>query len=227
MCGRFTLRTPAETIADLFGGIPVPRITANYNVAPTQQVATIRQGAEGREFAWLRWGLLPSWAKDARMGARMINARGETVAEKPAFRAAFKRRRCLVLADGFYEWLATPQGKQPMYVTLQDDRVFAMAGLWEVNQRVTEDRIESCTIITTDANPLMARIHDRMPVILPADRYDMWLDSGFQDQQALQQLLVSFPADEMQVRPVSRNVNKVGYNQPDCIEPVATQGNLF
>lgn len=226
MCGRFTLRTPTETIADLFAGLSVPEITPNYNIAPTQTVAAIRNDSQGKEFALLRWGLLPSWASDKKMGARMINARCETVREKPAFRAAFKRRRCLVLADGFYEWLKTSDGKQPMYITMKDDHLFAMAGLWEVNKKIEDQKIETCTVITTSANPLVASIHDRMPVILPENRYDIWLDTSFEDQDALQDLLEPFDADQMIARPVSKNVNKVSYNAPDCIEPIATQGQL-
>ena len=233
MCGRFTLRTPTETIADIFSQLSVPEIPPSYNIAPTQNVAAIRSckstdnAQASQEFAWLRWGLLPSWAKDKKMGARMINARSETVHEKPAFRSAFKKRRCLILADGFYEWLSTPDGKQPMYVTMHDDRPFCMAGLWETNKQIDDEKIESCTIITTSANPLMTPIHDRMPVILQEDRYNMWLDPAFEDREALQDLLAPFDDTQMAVRPVSRNVNKVSHNAADCIDPVATQGNLF
>ena len=232
MCGRFTLRTPTETIADLFSNLTLPEIEANYNVAPTNSVAAVRHpssknGSGHQEFAWLRWGLLPSWAKEKKMGSRMINARCETVREKPAYRAAFKRRRCLVLADGFYEWINTPDGKQPMYITMKSDRPFAMAGLWEINKSLDEQPLETCTVITTSANSLVADIHDRMPVILPIDRYDMWLDPAFEDQDALQDLLEPFDESKMDARAVSKNVNKVGYNVADCINPISTQGNLF
>ncbi|MGI9517975.1 MAG: SOS response-associated peptidase [Pirellulaceae bacterium] len=225
MCGRFTLRTPTESIVDLFSGIDIPPLPPNYNVAPTQSVATIRNYHDQREFAWLHWGLIPFWATDRKIGSRMINARSETVREKPAFRAAFQKRRCLVLADGFYEWKATPDGKQPMYVTMRDDGPFCMAGLWESNRKLDEP-VQSCTIITTDANPLMAPIHDRMPVILPRDAWESWLDPGFEDADWLEKQLQPCDSDQMSVRPVSRNVNKVAYNQPDCIEPVAIQAEL-
>ena len=147
--------------------------------------------------------------------------------EKPAFRAAFKKRRCLILADGFYEWLATPHGKQPIYICLQDERPFCLAGLWECNSKLESKPLETCTILTTAANPLVAPIHDRMPVILRADHFDQWLDPDFKDADALQNLLQPFAAQEMATRAVSRNVNKVGYNHPDCLTPTATQGELF
>jgi len=162
------------------------------------------------------------------MASRMINARCETVHEKPAYRSAFKRRRCLVLADGFYEWLTTADGKkQPMYVTMKNDQPFAMAGLWEVNTRVAAEPIETCTVITTSANRLMEPIHDRMPVILSNEQHEMWLDPTFQNYDALQNQLQPFSADQMTARAVARNVNKVGYNLPDAIQPIDTQGQLF
>ena len=148
-------------------------------------------------------------------------------ARSPPFELPFKRRRCLVVADGFYEWLATAEGKQPMYINMKDNRPFAMAGLWEVNKQATDQKIESCTVITTSANPLMAPIHDRMPVILPPERFEMWLDPGFEDHDALQELLQPFDEQKMNARPVAKNVNKVGYNQPDCIDEIAIQGDLF
>ena len=229
MCGRFTLRTPTETIADLFAGVEFPEMTANFNIAPTQSVAAIRQPAlrDSKELSWLRWGLVPSWATDIKMGARMINARCETIQEKPAFRAAFKKRRCLILADGFYEWQATPTGKQPIYIYRKDEQPFGMAGLWECNSQIGPTPMETCTVITTAANPLVAPIHDRMPVILPAEHFEQWLDSAFEDATVLQSLLQPYAAEKMSTRAVSRNVNKVGYNQADCLTPTATQGELF
>ena len=231
MCGRFTLRTPTETIADIFSHVSVPEIPANYNIAPTQSVAAIRNPPSndegGPQFAWLRWGLLPAWAKDHKLAARMINARSETIREKPAFRSAFARRRCLILADGFYEWVATRDGKQPMYISMLDEGPFCMAGLWEANHQVNPETVESCTIITTSANALVAPIHDRMPVILPADRHEMWLDQDFRDLDALQRQLQPLDAEQMQARPVSRQVNKVGFNTPQCIERVVLQQDLF
>ena len=226
MCGRFTLSTSAKTIADMFSGLQVPEIPPSYNIAPTHQVASIRNQTE-RQFAWLHWGLLPSWAKQKKMAAKMINARCETVHEKPAYRSAFKKRRCLVLADGFYEWISTPDGKQPMYITLKNNLPFAMAGLWESNRKIDDQPIESCTVVTTNANSLMAPIHDRMPVILPDDLWEAWLDPAFEDTTALQKMLQPFDSDQLQATAVSKSANKVSNNSPECIKPADQQGELF
>ncbi len=225
MCGRFTLRTPTETIADLFAGIPFPDIPPSYNIAPTQMVAAVRSREQEPQFAWLKWGLLPFWARDARIGSRMINARCETIHEKPAFRAAFKKRRCLILADGFYEWKKTDEGKQPVYIHLRDDQPYCYAGLWEFNDK-TGPPVETCTIVTTSPNELLETIHDRMPVILPRSQYDVWLNPQFEDLDYLQSLLQPYPADEMEAWPVSAQVNKPSFNRPECIEPVARQQGL-
>ncbi len=225
MCGRFTLRTPAETIADLFSEIAIPDIPPNYNVAPTHSVASIRRSGDQPGFAWLQWGLVPFWAKDAKIGSRMINARSETVREKPAWRSAFRKRRCLILADGFFEWKKTSDGKQPMYIRMRDDRPYCFAGLWESNNK-TGAPLETCTIVTTGPNELLQPIHDRMPVILPRPHHDAWLDPQFEDLDYLQSLLQPYPADEMEVWPVSPQVNKPAFNNPACIEPVATQQGL-
>jgi putative SOS response-associated peptidase YedK len=169
-----------------------------------------------RECVLLRWGLIPGWADDPKIGNRMINARAETVASKPAFRNAFKRRRCLVVTDGFYEWKKLVQGKQPHYIRMKDDRPFAFAGLWESWHR-DGSQIESCTIITTEPNALMKSIHNRMPVILRPDDYDCWLDPEFQDGDALQRLLAPFSAHRMEAYPVSTLVNSPGNDVADCI----------
>ncbi|MDB4533832.1 SOS response-associated peptidase [Vicingaceae bacterium] len=220
MCGRFTLRTSPAAMIDLFEGISFDDITPRYNIAPTQTVAAVRDNKDSkRELAFLRWGLIPSWAKDKKIGNRMINARGETVAEKPSFRAAFKRRRCLILADGFYEWKKTTDGKVPHYVTMKNDRPFCFAGLWEYWNKADEP-IESCTVITTSANELMEPIHDRMPVILSEDNFDMWLDPGFEGQDQLQSLIAAYPAEQMQAVPVSTHVNKPVNDDATCILPV-------
>lgn len=213
-------------MAELFDGLEPENLEPRYNIAPTQDVAAIRKDGSP-ELAWLRWGLLPWWASEKKIGSRMINARCETVREKPAFRDAFQRRRCLVLADGFYEWKATADGKQPVFIRMKDGQPFAMAGLWEINRQIDSEPIESCTVITTSANPLMVPIHDRMPVILQTDNYDMWLDSDFQNYDALQGLLQPYDAEQMVAYPVSRRVNKATYDAADCIEPVAVQGDLF
>ncbi len=225
MCGRFTLRTPAETIADMFSEIEFPEIPSNYNVAPTHTVATIRGGAGAPAFAWLRWGLVPFWADDAKIGNRMINARSETVREKPAFRAAFKKRRCLVLADGFYEWKKLDDKKQPIYIHLADDRPFGFAGLWESNDKSGE-ALETCTIITTDANDFMARIHDRMPVILDEQYHEAWLDPAFEDLNFLEKALKPFDSGKLEAWPVSPQMNKPSYNQPDCVTAITVQQGL-
>ncbi len=220
MCGRFTLRTSAATIADLFADIPVMEIRPSYNIAPTQQIYAVRTVGDDRQFAEFHWGLIPFWAKEKKIGNRMINARSETVRDKPAFRNAFQRRRCLVLADGFYEWKKTPSGKQPMFIHMNDDRPFCFAGLWERNTKLDPD-VESCAIITTNANSLMSEIHDRMPVILPPEKYDVWLDPEFEDYALLQSALEPYAGQDLEAIPVSTNVNKPSYNQPDCIQPLS------
>jgi len=226
MCGRFTLRTPWTRLVEQFSLQQAPELPLCYNIAPTQQVAAVRRHAGGkRELALLRWGLIPNWARDPAMGARMINARGETVHEKPAFRSAFKRRRCLVLADGYYEWKKGPRKKQPYYFRRKDDRPFALAGLWEAwESSLKEDEpvttVETCTIITTAANDLTADIHDRMPVILPDHAYDAWLATGEGEADALRDLLRPFSSELMQVQPVSTHVNSPKNDDATCIEPL-------
>ncbi len=192
-----------------------------YNIAPTQEIAALRAGGEkgSRSLVALRWGLIPSWAKDPNIGNRMINARAETVAEKPSFRNAMKRRRCLVLSDGYYEWQkqGPKEPKQPFYICMEDERPFAYAGLWESWKDPSGKRLESCTIITTEANSLTRPIHDRMPVILPGDSYDHWLDPTLLDAAELQPLLTSFPSDEMKTFPVSTLVNSPRNDDPACV----------
>lgn len=201
-----------------------PDIPPRYNVAPTQQVSAIREDGDGdRSLVQLRWGLIPFWAKDKSIGNRMINARGETVAEKPSFRASFKSKRCLIVADGFFEWKKSKDGKQPVYICMNDERPFAFAGLWD--RWEGEETIESCTIITTDANELLQQVHDRMPVILPADNYDLWLagnsgESKSWSKDKLLDLLQPFPADAMKYYPVSKIVNSPANEQPACVEPI-------
>ncbi|WP_392532425.1 SOS response-associated peptidase [Nostoc sp. C117] len=230
MCGRFTLNQSAEALVEVFGLHQVPDLAAQHNIAPTQMVATVLQNPESekREFKQLHWGLIPSWAKDPKMGAKLINARAETVAEKPAFRSAFKHRRCLVLADGFYEWQRQQGKKQPFYFRLQDGQPFAFAGLWErwrcprqpQGETPTNDEIISCTILTTAANELLQPIHERMPVILEPQDYDLWLDSQVQTPETLQQLLHPYPAPAMAAYPVSTLVNNSRHNSPECIMPL-------
>ncbi len=222
MCGRFTLRTPASQLVEIFDLLRTPDLQLRFNIAPTQPVAVIRQTDEGREPSMLHWGMIPSWAKDPSIGSRMINARGETVATKPSFRSAFRRRRCLIMTDGFYEWKKTGgKTKQPYYIGRADDQPFAFAGLWEFWSGADASAIESCTIITTKPNELLSEIHDRMPVILQPDDYDRWLDPAFEDKDELQSLLVANPADEMAMRPVSTIVNNPRNERPECLDPFA------
>ena len=212
MCGRFAQRTPARVLARTFG-VEVPETMARYNIAPTQEVLAVRQQAEGRVAVMLKWGLVPAWAQDASIGARLINARAETVADKPAFRAALKSRRCLIPASGFYEWLRAGTHKQPYYFRLRDDRPLAFAGLWER----WGAELETCTILTTAANPLVAATHDRMPVILRAEDYDLWLDESVHSRGQLTPLLVPYLAAEMTAQPVSLYVNNPAHDDEQCL----------
>lgn len=232
MCGRFTLKQPAEAIAAVLASASsskqtfdvekLPELSAQYNIAPTQMVATVLSNAESdkREFHFLRWGLIPSWAKDMSMGAKLINARAETVAEKPAFRSAFKHRRCLVLADGFYEWQRIDGKKQPFYFGLQDGQPFCFAGLWEQWESPEKEKVVSCTILTTVANEVLKPIHDRMPVVLDKKYYDLWLDPQVQKPESLKELLHPYPASAMTAYPVSTLVNNPKYNNADCINSI-------
>ncbi|MFZ5832657.1 MAG: SOS response-associated peptidase [Planctomycetota bacterium] len=227
MCGRFTLRAPASVIAEQFALFELPLLRARFNIAPTQDVPVVRvrPGDSGatdtparRELVALRWGLVPSWAKEPGIGNRLINARSETAAEKPAFRSAMKRHRCLIVADGFYEWQAIGRRKQPMFFYLADDRPFAFAGLWDTWEGADQSALETCTILTTEASEFVRPVHDRMPVILPEKLYDDWLDPAQHDTKRLLPLLKPYPSDDLEVYPVSTKVNRPGYDKPDCVE---------
>ena len=228
MCGRFTLWTAIHRLVEQFQLSTSLQLPLRYNIAPTQDVATVRILSETveRQLSLLRWGLVPSWSKDLSIGTRMINARSETIATKPAFRAAFKRRRCLVLADGYYEWQKVGRQKQPYYFHMRDDRPFALAGLWELwrNEDAHSDAapLETCTIITTESNEVARRIHDRMPVILDPEHYELWLDPDFDRREALESILVPCPSDEMVAQPVSTHVNRPANDDPKCIEAQST-----
>ena len=226
MCGRFTLRASTNVLAEQFAAIADIVFEPRFNVAPSQPIAAVRLRPGSvpcqRELIPLRWGLIPSWAKEASMGNRMINARSETVAEKPAFRAAFRRRRCLIPADGFFEWQRRGKAKQPFFVQMSDELPFAIAGLWESWEGPDHSMIESCTILTTEPNALMEPIHDRMPVILRAEVYDPWLGSGQSDPESLKELLVPYDAGQMKVHPVSTFVNRTTNEGPECIAPIPT-----
>jgi len=220
MCGRYTLRTPVDNLAERFEIDDAPSsIAASYNIAPTQGVATVLVEDGKRKLEMLHWGLIPSWADDPSVGNKMINARAESVAEKPSFRKAFRNHRCLVLADGFYEWQKTGNGKQPYYIRMEDDSPFAFAGLWESWQNSRD--IRSSTIITTDANDVVSPIHNRMPVILHPEDYELWLDPDFDEKEPLTTLLKPYPAEAMEAYPVSRSVNSPSNNEPSIIESVA------
>jgi putative SOS response-associated peptidase YedK len=207
MCGRFTQRQPTTRLKTEFGVEEVPEVEARYNIAPTQNILGVRQGLDGREMSFLKWGLIPSWAKDSSMGARLINARSETVMEKPSFREAFKRRRLLIPADGFYEWQRTEGRKQPFFFHMRDDSPFGFAGLWDKWESEDGEVIESCTILTTEANEVLRPVHDRMPVILYPEDYELWLDDDARKADLRRELLRPFPASEMSAYPVSTLIN--------------------
>ena len=223
MCGRFTLTTNMDDLQERFDFEARDLVfRASYNVAPTQQVlAVLGSGEDGGKNRpeIMRWGLIPFWAKDPSIGSRMINARAETVAQKPAFRNALQKRRCLVLADGFYEWKKEGKGKTPMYICSRSKEPFAMAGLYETWKPPEGEPVPSCTIITTTPNKLMEPIHNRMPVILPQGAEATWLDREVEDREALTSLLMPYPDGEMEAYIVSTLVNSAKNNFPECIAP--------
>jgi putative SOS response-associated peptidase YedK len=218
MCGRYSLIVDASVLAGVFEINPPAGLKPRFNIAPTQTVPIVRAGREApREWTEVRWGLVPSWAKDPKIGARMINARGETVAEKPSFRSAVTRRRCLIPADGFYEWVKTDSGKQPHYIHFEDGRAFAFAGLWESWHKGNDEPLDTCTIITTTPNDLVAGLHDRMPVILPPEIFTEWLTPDPLAPDRLKDLLAPHPATNMEAYPVSIHVNKPANDDPECV----------
>jgi len=223
MCGRFTLTVdPAQLQTSFELSAPPPaELLPRYNIAPTQAVAVIANAPQ-RKIELFKWGLIPSWATDPKIGNHMINARAETLAEKPAFRAALKRRRCLILADGFYEWqqVAGQRGKTPMYIQLKKGQPFAFAGLWETWKAPDGEPVKSCTIITTAPNTLMAKIHDRMPVILPPKAYATWLSAEELPAEKTLPLLKSFPATQMKANAVSTLVNNPAFDSRECVVTV-------
>ena len=221
MCGRFALKTDPTTLAQQFELSQIPAVTARYNIAPTQAILAVRQSEQGRIGDLLEWGLIPAWAKDPRIASNLINARSETVAEKPSFRTALRQRRCLIIADGFYEWQASGgKRKQPMFFHMRDGKPFAMAGLWETWRDPSGSERRTCTILTTSPNELLASVHDRMPVILARDDYARWLDLGLRHAEALSDLFAPFPAEAMAAYPVGLGVNRVGNDSPACMEPL-------
>jgi len=214
MCGRFTLKTDADDIRKRFHLEKVPSLKARYNIAPSQEIAVIRN--EAKELELLTWGLIPRWAKDSKMA--FINARSETASEKPAFRSAFKKHRCLILTDGFYEWKKEGDKKIPYFIYLKSDEPFAFAGLWEHWTTAEGEVLETACILTTDANSFMKKLHHRMPVILPEKSFKNWLDPENQDKEKISALLKPFDPKLMEAYAVSPFVNKPTNSGPKCIE---------
>jgi putative SOS response-associated peptidase YedK len=221
MCGRFTLTTDRDQIEERFSfRMTNVALTPHYNIAPSQPVLSLMSDGKENRAGFLRWGLIPSWAKDEAIGSRMINARAETLAEKPSFKRALQKRRCLVIADGFYEWKAEGKKKTPMFIALKSREPFGFAGLWETWKAPSGEAIHSCTIITTAPNAMMASIHNRMPVILSREAETAWLDRTLDDPQKLLPLLVPYSDTEMTAYEVSLLVNSPRNDVPTCIEPV-------
>ena len=245
MCGRFNLRTSVAEIADIFmldfDSIHFGQIEPRYNIAPTQPILCVVESSDpltgarlenrdefvehpilpsGRRLAQFRWGLVPTWAKELAIGNRMINARAETAAEKPSFKSALKARRCIIPADGYYEWQSTESGKQPYEFNRSDGKPLALAGLWERNDKLLPDGqpLYTCTILTTSANQMMSKIHDRMPVILPREAWDRWLEPSFTDTGELASMMVSAPEGTLCMRPVSRRLNNVRNQGADLLK---------
>lgn len=222
MCGRYTLSSSGDEVALLFDLSEIPSFPPRYNVAPTQGAAVVRVPGPGapRHLDFLRWGLVPYWADDPKIGNRMINARSEGVADKPAFRWSFRKQRCLIATDGFYEWKKEGKLKQPYHIRRKDRRPFAFAGLWarwKPKDGNGQPPLDTFTILTTDANDLIRSLHDRMPVILDRESFDLWLDPTIDDKVRLQELLVPYDGNQMETVPVSRAVNSPANDSPECI----------
>ena len=217
MCGRFALTIELSELQAAFPWIDIGSVyKPRYNIAPSQEVLAFPNIPNGKA-GWFRWGLIPSWAKDKKIGYKMINARSETVGEKPSFRNAFKKRRCLIPADNFYEWKKEGDGKIPYCIRMKDARPFAFAGLWE-QWTAGQETIFSCSIITTEANEVLQPIHHRMPVILSTADYETWLDPKHQDDKHLSQLLTPYATDEMTAFPISKQINNPRNEGPDCLK---------
>jgi putative SOS response-associated peptidase YedK len=219
MCGRYTVTATPEVLRALFGYAEQPNFPPRYNVAPTQPIAVVRLMNGKRQFALVRWGLLPSWVKDPKAFSLLINARGETVNDKPAYKAAMKRRRCLIPADGFYEWKALGNRKQPYYIRAKSGEPFAFAGLWETWTGPNGEELETAAIVTTDANQTLAPVHDRMPVVIAPEQFDLWLGGADGDTAAAAALIRPAPDDLLEAYPVSNDVNRVANDNPRLIEP--------
>jgi putative SOS response-associated peptidase YedK len=226
MCGRYMLTTPVDALRQLFLFTQRPNLPPRYNIAPTQDVPIVRRTRDGagRELIMVRWGLVPYWAADPKIGSRLINARGESVARTAAFREAYQRRRCLVPADGFFEWQKSGSARVPLLVRHKDQAPFAFAGLWERWPQPGGAVLRSCTIITCPPNELVEPVHDRMPVILAPEDYARWLDPAQADGRTL---LKPYPAAELEAFAVSPRVNSPQHDDPECIAPLAVQGSLL
>jgi putative SOS response-associated peptidase YedK len=222
MCGRFTLEKSIGDLATLFQVAPLPMAAERFNIAPTQPIVVVRVVPEGqeREVTHVRWGLIPGWAKDPAALPLLINARAETAAEKPAFRGALKYRRCLVPADGFFEWQRIGKERQPFHMRRRDGAPFALAGLWERWLGPDGSEIDTCALLTTEANELMRPIHDRMPVILEPAEFDVWLDPSVQDVEMIRPLLRPYPSEAMVAFPVSPLVSNARHDDPQCVLPL-------
>ena len=225
MCGRYMLTTPVDALRQLFLFTERPNLQPRYNIAPTQDVPIMRRTRDGagRELLMARWGLVPYWADDPKIGNRLINARAEGVARTPAFREAYARRRCLIPADGFFEWQKDGKDRQPLLVRRRDRAPLAFAGLWERWPQPGGAVLRSCTIITCPPNALIARVHNRMPVILAPDDFDRWLDPAAGGGE----LLAPCPEGWLEALPVSPRVNSPQNDDPECIAPLAVQGSLL
>jgi putative SOS response-associated peptidase YedK len=222
MCGRFYLDVPKDEFLAHYQLVDAPILPPRrYNIAPSQDILAVRAIDSGeRTVSLLHWGLIPSWSKEEKSHFSMINARAETVASKPAFRAAFKRRRCLIPASGFYEWQPQDHYKQPYAICMKDNELFSLAGLWEHWESPEGKLIESCSIIVTNANAVLKPIHDRMPVILAPEDYETWLDPENHDTDSLSELLTPYSSGKMKAYPVSRKMNDPSHDEHDCIEPI-------
>ncbi|GAB5490288.1 MAG: SOS response-associated peptidase [Phototrophicaceae bacterium] len=216
MCGRFVLNATPEAVQQEFNLSAVPMLADRFNIAPSQPVSVITNDAPN-ELSIVQWGLIPSWAKDPKMSYKMINARSETVHEKPSYRAPFKYRRCLIPTTGFYEWIKTEEGKQPYFIHRKDTDLFAFAGLWEVWRNPEGDEVWTCTILTTDANDKISHLHHRMPVILDGDARSAWLDKA-SDADELKSIMRPFDGEKMDYYPVSKAVNNVRNDNPMLLE---------
>jgi putative SOS response-associated peptidase YedK len=219
MCGRYRL-SRKDRFAQYFEVDPFENFEPRYNIAPTQPVTVVRRAGNARDLATMRWGLIPSWSQDASIGASLINARSETVLEKPAFRDSFRSRRCLIPANGFYEWKRAGKSKQPYHFGLNDDELFAFAGLWDRWRGPEGKTVESCSILTTTPNELLSDVHDRMPVILSQMHYEAWLMAPVSEGERLQELLVPIEAERMRCYPVSAMVNAAQNESPECARQI-------